>query len=168
MTRTLMTKEGANRLKEERYRLKNIERPRIIQAIAEARAHGDLRENAEYAAAKEQQGFIESRLAEIEAKLSTAQVIDITEISRTGKVVFGSTVTLLNLNTEEQVAYTIVGEDEADLRIHKISVTSPIARAVIAKEPGDVAGVDTPSGVVEYEVIEVQYGYPVDAKVQEQ
>lgn len=156
MTRTLMTKEGANRLKEELYRLKNIERPRIIQAIAEARAHGDLRENAEYAAAKEQQSFIESRLAEIEAKLSTAYVIDITKVSKTGKVVFGAAVTLLNLNTKKQVFYSIVGEDEADLRIHKISVTSPIARAIIGKESGDVVVVDTPSGAVEYEVRDVQ------------
>lgn len=155
--KTPMTVEGAQSLKVELFRLKNEERPRIIRAIAEARAHGDLRENAEYAAAKEQQSFVEGRIIEIESKLSHAQVIDIKEVSKTGRVVFGATVTLMNLNTEEQVAYRIVGEDEADLRKNKISVTSPIARAVIGKEEGDVAVLLAPSGQMEYEVVEVRY-----------
>lgn len=152
-----MTVAGEAALREELQRLKSVERPRIIQAIAEARAHGDLKENAEYAAAREQQSFCEGRIMEIEGKLGAAQVIDVTKIPRTGKVIFGVTVDLLNCDTDEQVTYRIVGEDEADVKQNRVSVTSPIARALIGKEVGDVVVVKTPGGDVEYEIDDVKH-----------
>lgn len=152
-----MTVEGAERLRAELKQLKGEERPRISQAIAEAREHGDLRENAEYHAAKEQQGLVEARIREIEAKLSDAQVIDVTRIKPTGKVIFGATVHLINMSTDAEITYRIVGEDEADLKEGKISVSSPIARALIGKEEGEVAVVDAPGGSVEYEVDRVEH-----------
>lgn len=157
MQRYPMTVEGEKRLKEELTQLKSVDRPRIIQAIAEARAHGDLKENAEYHAAREQQSFAEGRIQELEGKLSNAQVIDVTSMPETGKVIFGATVKLLNAETDEEVVYQIVGEDESDLKNNKISFTSPIAKALIGKEEDDVVEVKTPGGVVEYEIIEVKY-----------
>ncbi|MDH5432824.1 MAG: transcription elongation factor GreA [Gammaproteobacteria bacterium] len=156
-TMTPMTKEGADALQKELTDLKQVQRPKVIAAIAEAREHGDLKENAEYHAAREQQSFIEGRIQDIEAKLSNAQVIDVTAINNNGKVIFGSTVELVNLETDEDVIYKIVGDDEADLKIKKISVNSPIARALIGKEEGEVALVQTPKGEVEYEIVEVKY-----------
>ncbi|SFC33671.1 transcription elongation factor GreA [Marinospirillum celere] len=158
MQKSPMTVQGEKRLREELEELKTVKRPRVIEAIAEAREHGDLKENAEYHAAREEQGFIEGRIQEIEGKLGNAQVIDVSQLPKTGKVVFGVTVELLNLDTDEEVSYTIVGEDEADLKINKISFTSPIARALIGKEEGDVAVVKTPRGEVEYEISDVIYG----------
>ena len=152
-----MTVEGAERLRAELKQLKGQERPRISQAIAEARAHGDLRENAEYHAAKDQQGLVEARIREIEAKLADAQVIDVTRIKHTGKVIFGATVHLVNVETDASTRYKIVGEDEADLKDGKISVSSPIARALIGKEEGEVAVVDAPGGSVEYEISQVEH-----------
>ena len=152
-----MTKFGESSLRDELQRLKQVERPRIVAAIAEAREHGDLKENAEYHAAREQQGFCEGRIKDIEAKLSHAQVIDVTQIENTGKVIFGVTVTLINLETDQSVAYQIVGEDEADVKNGKISVTSPIARGLIGKEEGDEVSVTTPGGVVEYEIDSVEH-----------
>lgn len=157
MTKFPMTHAGEQKLREELNRLKTIERPKIIQAIAEARAHGDLKENAEYHAAKEQQGFSEGRIREIESKLANAQIIDVTKLPNNGKVVFGTTVVLVNLSTDETVTYQIVGEDEADLKLRKISIGSPIARALIGKMEGDVVVVRTPSGDIEYEISEVRY-----------
>lgn len=157
MSRSPMTTLGAQRLREELQRLKTHDRPRIIQAIAEARSHGDLSENAEYHAAREQQGFIEGRIAEIEGKLSNAQIIDVSTINANGKIVFGATVELLNMKTEQSVCYRIVGEDEADIKLNLISIRSPIARALIGKEAGDVAAVDAPGGKVEYEILGVRY-----------
>ncbi len=157
MNQVPMTVEGEARLRAELKRLKSEERPRIIQAIAEAREHGDLKENAEYHAAREQQGFCEGRIQEIEGKLGGARVIDITAIPNTGKVIFGTTVTIINCDTDEEVVYKIVGEDEADVKAAKISVTSPIARALIGKEVGDVAVVITPGGEVEYEIDQVEH-----------
>lgn len=158
MQKSPMTVQGEQRLREELEYLKTVERPKIIEAIAEARDHGDLKENAEYHAAREQQGFIEGRIQDIEGKLSNAQVIDVTTLPKTGKVIFGSTVDLINLETDEAVTYTIVGEDEADLKDNKISCTSPIARGLIGKDEGDVALITTPRGQVEYEISEVRYG----------
>jgi transcription elongation factor GreA len=155
MIKIPMTVLGISLLREELQRLKSVERPRIIAAIAEARAHGDLKENAEYHAAREQQSFVEGRILEIEGKLSTAQVIDVTQIKNTGKVIFGTTVTLLNTSTEESVTYKIVGDDEADIKLSKISVSSPIARAMIGKHVEDVIEVRTPEGVTEYEIVDV-------------
>lgn len=152
-----MTVEGAERLRAELKKLKGEERPRISRAIAEAREHGDLKENAEYHAAKEQQGMVEARIREIEGKLSDAQVIDVTKLKPTGKVIFGVTVHLLNVDTDESIRYRIVGEDEADLKQGKISVGSPIARALIGKEEGDVAVVEAPGGSVEYEIEQVEH-----------
>jgi len=152
-----MTVGGEQKLREELDQLKKVDRPRIVQAIAEAREHGDLKENAEYHAAREQQSFCEGRIQEIEGKLSNAQVIDVTLMPKTGKVIFGSTVSLLNVENEKHVVYKIVGEDEADIKVHKISVGSPIARALIGKEEGDTVIVKTPGGDVEYEIEEVQY-----------
>nr|WP_297461085.1 transcription elongation factor GreA [uncultured Halomonas sp.] len=157
MNKVPMTVLGEQRLRDELKQLKGVERPRVINAIAEAREHGDLKENAEYHAAREQQGFIEGRIQEIESKLSAAQVIDVTKMPQTGKVIFGVTVGLLNLDSDEEVRYQIVGEDEADIKVGKISVTSPIARALIGKEEGDVVVVRTPGGEVEYEVSDVEY-----------
>ena len=157
MQKVPLTVVGADLLKQELQQLKSVARPAVIEAIAEARSHGDLSENAEYDAAKEKQGFIEGRIAEIEHKLSLAHVIDPKEIHAEGKVVFGATVTLEDLETEEVVTYQIVGEDEADIKERKIFVGSPIARALIGKEEGDVAEVQAPGGVREYEVMAVQY-----------
>ena len=152
-----MTRSGEAALREELERLKKIERPRIVQAIAEARAHGDLKENAEYHAAREQQSFIEGRIMEIEGKLGNAQIIDVTAIPKTGKVIFGTTIDLVNLATDEKVTYRIVGEDEADVKSNMISVTSPIARALVGKEEGDTVVVKAPGGDVEYEIDQVRH-----------
>lgn len=157
MKKIPMTLAGEQSLREELNQLKTVERPRIIQAIADAREHGDLKENAEYHAAREQQGFAEGRIKEIEGKLSLAQVIDVTQIPHTGKVIFGTTVDLINLNTDEEVSYQIVGDDEANLKLKKISVNSPIARALIGKEEGDEVVVQTPGGEVEFEIAEVHH-----------
>lgn len=156
-----MTVQGAEKLREELQELKTQARPRVIAAIAEARAHGDLRENAEYHAAKEQQGFIEGRIRDIEHKLSHAYVVDLSEIkNEEGKVVFAAFVSLTPINSEETITYQIVGEDEADLKIGKISVSSPLARALIGKYEGDVVEVNTPNGILSYEITEVQYLVP--------
>lgn len=152
-----MTVQGAEALRQELNELKSVKRPAVIQAIAEARAHGDLKENAEYHAAREQQGFIEGRIQDIEGKLSNAQIIDVTKLPNNGKVIFGATVTILNLDTEEEVTYRIVGDDEADIKNNLISVNSPIARGLIGKEADDVANITTPKGVVEFEITDVQY-----------
>ncbi len=152
-----VTKRGAEKLKTELQHLKTVERPAIIQAIAEARAQGDLSENAEYDAAKDRQGFIEGRIAEIEGKLSAAQVIDPSALDAEGKVVFGATVDLEDEDSGEQVSYQIVGEDEADLKLGLINVSSPIARALIGKEEGDVAEVQAPGGVRRWEIVAVRY-----------
>lgn len=157
MIKVPMTVLGAEMLREELQRLKMVERPRVINAIAEARAHGDLKENAEYHAAREQQSFMEGRIMEIEGKLSTAQIIDVTQIENTGKVIFGTTVKLINVSTSVEVTYKIVGDDEADINLNKISVSSPIARALIGKFEGDAASVQTPDGIIEYEILEVEY-----------
>ncbi|MEN9917243.1 MAG: transcription elongation factor GreA [Pseudomonadota bacterium] len=152
-----MTISGAEYLKEELHQLKTLKRPQVIAAIAEARAHGDLKENAEYHAAKEMQGFIEGRITEIETKLATAQIIDVTKINNQGKVIFGSTIHLINTETREKVIYQIVGQDEADIKLSKISVASPIARALIGKEEGDSVDVQTPAGLVNLEIDKVEY-----------
>jgi len=152
-----ITKRGAEKLKEELHRLKSIDRPAVIQAIAEARAQGDLSENAEYDAAKDRQGFIEGRIQEIEGKLSAAQIIDPTSLDAGGRVVFGATVELEDEDSGDQVKYQIVGEDEADLKLGLINISSPIARALIGKEEGDVAEVQAPGGVRRYEIIAVSY-----------
>ena len=151
-----MTVKGAQKLREELQRLKQIERPKIIHAIAEARAHGDLKENAEYHAAREQQGFIEGRILEIESKLSSAQIIDVTRMENTGRVIFGATVKLTN-GHGGSLCYQIVGEDEADISQQRISVTSPVARALVGKYEGDHVEVKTPEGVISYEIIAVEY-----------
>ena len=152
-----LTKRGAELLKEELHRLKTVERPAVIQAIAEARAQGDLSENAEYDAAKDKQGFIEGRILEVEAKLSVGQVIDPASLNAGGKVVFGATVDLEEEESGDAVTHQIVGEDEADIKFGRISVGSPIARALIGKEAGDVATVNAPGGLKNYEIIEVRY-----------
>lgn len=152
-----MTVRGAELLRDELKRLKSKDRPAIIKAISEARAHGDLKENAEYHAAKEQQGFIEGRIKEIEGKLSHTQVIDVTAIDAKGKIVFGSTIELLDAQTGNEIVYTIVGEDEADIRAGLISVSSPIARALIGKNEGDEVSFSAPGGDKHYEVIAVRY-----------
>jgi transcription elongation factor GreA len=152
-----LTVRGAGLLKAELQRLKSVERPAVIAAIAEARAQGDLSENAEYDAAKEKQGFIEGRIAEIESKLAAAQVIDPSALDAGGRVVFGATVLLEDLDAGETVTYQIVGDDEADIREGRVSVSSPVARALIGKVAGDVAEVRTPGGVREYEVLDVRY-----------
>ena len=157
MDKVPMTLAGAEQLRQELEHLKKVERPAVIQAISEARAHGDLKENAEYHAAKEQQSFIEGRINEIESKLSQAQVIDITCISNEGKVVFGATVTLINTETQEKLAYHIVGADEADIKKAKISINSPTARTAIGKHEGDLIEVQAPGGPVEYEIEKVEY-----------
>ena len=157
MNKVPMTVHGAEALRAELSHLKGTDRPTVINAIAEARAHGDLKENAEYHAAREQQSFIEGRIVEIEGKLANAQVIDVTTLTNTGKVVFGVTVALVNVETEEQVSYQIVGDDEADLKQGKISVSTPIARALIGKHQGDEVDVKTPAGHVVYEIESVLY-----------
>lgn len=152
-----MTKKGEQALRAELEKLKSEDRPRVIEAIAEAREHGDLKENAEYHAAREQQGFIEGRIRELEHKLSHANVIDVMSLAQNGKVVFGTTVELEDSDSGEEMTYKIVGEDEADIKAGKISVGSPIARALIGKEEGDVAEVQAPGGVREYEIVAVEY-----------
>lgn len=157
MSRVPMTVAGERALREELDRLKTADRPRVIASIAEAREHGDLKENAEYHAAREEQGFIEGRIQELEGKLSNSQVIDVTEIPHSGKVIFGTTVDIINCDTDEEVSYQIVGDDEADIKLGKISVNSPIARGLIGKSEGDVASIDTPKGIVEYEIDAVKH-----------
>jgi len=157
MKRTPMTLRGAEALRNELKRLKSEARPTVIKAIAEARAHGDLSENAEYHAAREQQGFIEGRINEIEAKLSTAEIIDTSRLTNAGRVVFGAVVELEDQDDGGRVKYQIVGEDEAEIRAGRISITSPIARALVGKSEGDVVDVDAPGGVKSYEVVSVRY-----------
>ena len=157
MQREPMTAQSAEKLTEELHELKTVARPRITNAIATARAHGDLKENAEYHAAREQQSFSEGRILELESKLSNAQIIDVTKITNNGKVIFGATVGLINLDTDEEVTYRIVGHDEADIKKNLISVKSPIARALISKEEGDETEVQTPAGYVAYEISKVEY-----------
>ncbi|ULJ59652.1 transcription elongation factor GreA [Wielerella bovis] len=157
MSKIPLTIRGAETLKAELQQLKSVARPEIIAAIAEARSHGDLSENAEYEAAKEKQGFIEGRIAELESKLSHAQIIDPKEIHAEGRIVFGATVTVLDLETDEETTYQVVGDDEADIKEKRIAVSSPIARALIGKEEGDVAEVQAPSGMREYEILTVEY-----------
>ncbi|MBY4838978.1 MULTISPECIES: transcription elongation factor GreA [Pantoea] len=157
MNQIPMTLKGAEKLREELNELKTVKRPRIIASIATAREHGDLKENAEYHAAREEQGFCEGRIQEIEAKLSNAQVIDVTAMPKTGRVIFGATVTILNMDTDEEFTYRIVGDDEADFKQNLISVNSPMARGLVGKSADDVAIVKTPGGDVEYEVLKVEY-----------
>jgi transcription elongation factor GreA len=157
MKRSPMTLRGAELLRTELKRLKSEERPRVIKAIAEARAHGDLSENAEYHAAREQQGFIEGRIAEIESRLSLAEVIDVTQVAAGGRVVFGATVSIADEDDGSEVTYQIVGEDEADIRAGRISITSPIARALIGKSEGDVVEVAAPGKTRSYEITAVKY-----------
>ena len=157
MSTVPITKRGAEKLKDELHKLKTVERPSVITAIAEARAQGDLSENAEYDAAKDRQGFIEGRIQEIEGKLSVAKIIDPSELDAGGRVVFGATVALEEEETGDKVTYQIVGEDEADLKFGLINISSPIARALIGKEEGDVAEVQAPGGVKHYEVVKVSY-----------
>ncbi|MDX5333437.1 MAG: transcription elongation factor GreA [Gammaproteobacteria bacterium] len=157
MSKVPLTVRGAEKLKTELHRLKTEDRPRVIEAIADAREHGDLKENAEYHAAREQQSFIEGRIKEIEAKLSNAQIIDVTQINAGGKVIFGATVDLFDEDADKEITYQIVGEDEADIKAGLISVSSPIARALIGKEEGDIAEVDAPGGRKHFEVVAVRY-----------
>lgn len=152
-----MTADGAEALREELDRLKSVERPRIIQAIAEAREQGDLRENAEFQYAKEEQGFIEGRILDIENKLSVAQVINIREIPSSGRVIFGVTVTVVNLEDEKESTYQVVGDDEADLKSNKLSVYSPFARALVGKKIGDIAVVKSPNGEIELEICSIEH-----------
>ncbi len=155
--RTPLTARGADKLRVELDQLRRVARPNVIKAIAEARAHGDLRENAEYHAAREQQSFIEGRIAEIESKLGNAQIIDITKLPASGKVVFGATVVVSDVNNGEELTYQIVGEDEADIKAGLISINSPIARALIGKLEGDEVEVNVPSGLRNFEIVSVQY-----------
>lgn len=152
-----MTVQGAEALRNELQKLKFVDRPRIIEAIAVARAHGDLKENGEYHAAREQQSFAEGRIQELEAKLSNVQIIDITKLLNNGKVIFGATVTLIQVETGQEITYQIVGEDEANIKIGKISYSSPVSRALIGKEIDDVVTVNAPSGPIKYEITEVLY-----------
>ena len=157
MDRAPVTKKGADRLKLELNELKSVVRPRIVEAIATAREHGDLKENAEYHAAREQQSFNEGRIQQLEGTLSTAQIIDITELNVEGRVVFGATVELEDVETEETVVYQIVGDIESDIKENRISISSPIARSLIGKEEGDIAVVKAPAATIEYEIIAVSY-----------
>jgi transcription elongation factor GreA len=157
MAKVPTTVRGAEKMREELERLKSVERPRIIEAIAEARAHGDLKENAEYHAAREQQSFAEGRIKELEAKLSNAEIIDVTKINANGKCVFGATVDLIDADSGDAFTYRIVGDDEADIKQGLISISSPIARALIGKQVDDVAKVQAPGGVREYEITDVRY-----------
>jgi len=157
MQKIPLTKNGAEKLRRELEELKRVERPKIIQAISEARALGDLKENAEYHAAKERQAFIEGKIRDIEGKLSNAQVIDVSQIPNEGKVIFGATVHLANTETQKTVIYQIVGEDEADIKAGKISIASPLARALIGKNVSDFIEVTTPNGVIEYQITELFY-----------
>ena len=152
-----ITERGAQALKTELHELKTVKRPAVVDAISEARAHGDLKENAEYHAAREEQGLMEARIRDIESKLGNAQIIDVSTMDAQGKVVFGCTVELENIETEETFVYTIVGEDEADIKQNLISYASPFAKALIGKEEGDVAEVRAPGGITEYEIMEVRY-----------
>jgi transcription elongation factor GreA len=157
MNKYPMTVQGARALEEELAHLTKVVRPKLSQDIGEARELGDLKENAEYHAAREQQGMVEARIRDIEGRLQHAVVIDVTTIAHTGKVIFGTTVDIANCETDESVTYQIVGEDEVDIKIGKLSVSSPIARALVGKEEGDVVAVKTPSGLVEYEIVEVRH-----------
>ena len=157
MSQYPMTVHGADVLREELNHLKTVKRPEIVNSIAEAREHGDLKENAEYHAAREQQGFCEGRIQDIEGKLGNAQIIDVSKIPNTGKVIFGVTVTLLNIDTEEEVTYQIVGEDEADIKQHRISISSPIARGLVGKSVDSEVEISTPGGLVEYEILSVDH-----------
>lgn len=157
MGKNPLTVKGAKDLKDELNHLKNVKRPKITDAIADARAHGDLKENAEYHAAREEQGLVEARVRDIESKLGNAQIIDITKVPQTGRVIFGCTVEIENIKTEEIITYTLVGEDEADIKNNRISIGSPLAKALIGKEEGDVAEVKAPGGTTEYEISEVSY-----------
>lgn len=152
-----MTVHGADVLRDELNELKTVKRPEIVAAIADAREHGDLKENAEYHAAREQQGFCEGRIQDIEGKLGNAQIIDVTKIPNSGKVIFGVTVTLLNIDTEVEVKYQIVGDDEADIKQNRISINSPIARGLIGKEVDSEIEITTPGGIVEYEIMAVEH-----------
>lgn len=157
MSKTPLTARGADMLRTELKKLKSEERPRVVEAIATARAHGDLKENAEYHAAKDQQGLIEARIRDIEAKLGNSQIIDVTTLNADGRVVFGSTVHLVDLDSDAESVYRIVGEDEADIKSGLLSIASPIARALIGKNEGDAVDVDTPGGKKSYEIAEVEY-----------
>ncbi|MET0091187.1 MAG: transcription elongation factor GreA [Candidatus Thiodiazotropha sp.] len=157
MNKVPLTARGAAKLQDELKQLKSLERPKVIKAIAEAREHGDLKENAEYHAAREQQSFIEGRIKDIEGKLSHAQIIDVTQLNAGGKVVFGATVVVLELDNDEEFTYQIVGDDEADIKNGLISVSSPIARALIGKQEGDDVFLNTPGGSREFEILEVRY-----------
>lgn len=157
MSKVPLTARGATLLRDELKKLKSVDRPRVVRAIAEARAHGDLRENAEYHAAKEQQGFIEARIREIESKLSHAQIIDVSKVDAGGRVVFGATVLLHDHDSDAEITYQIVGEDEADIREGRVSITSPVARALIGRREGDDVTVRTPAGERDYEILEVRY-----------
>lgn len=152
-----VTLRGAEALKNELKQLKSVARPEVVAAIAEARAHGDLKENAEYHAAKEQQSFIEGRINQLEGVLANAQVIDVSSLSQDGRVVFGVTVVLLNVHTEEEVTYQLVGDYEADIKLNRVSISSPIARALIGKEIDDIATVNAPSGAIDYEIVAIRY-----------
>jgi transcription elongation factor GreA len=152
-----MTATGVASLRSELDQLKNVTRPEIVSSIAEAREHGDLKENAEYHAAREQQGFCEGRIQDIEAKLSNVQVIDVSKLANNGKVIFGTTVTIVNVDTDEEVTYKIVGDDEANIKLNLISVSSPIARGLIGKMVDDETTIQTPGGAIDYEIIKVQY-----------
>lgn len=152
-----MTAKGAEMLRDELQELKTVRRPSIIKSIAEAREHGDLKENAEYHAAREQQSFCEGRIQDIEGKLSNVQIIDVTKMPNTGKVIFGTTVTIINVKTDAEITYKIVGDDESDIKNNLISVNSPIARGLIGKVVDDVVNIQTPKGTVEYEIIDVKY-----------
>lgn len=157
MNKVPITVSGADTLQKELHQLKTVDRPKVIQAIAEARAHGDLKENAEYHAAREQQGFIEGRIKDIEAKLSLATIIDVTTINANGKVVFGATIYVADEESGDEMIYQIVGEDEADIKFNKISISSPIARALIGSEEGEVKDIQTPGGIRSLEIIEIKY-----------
>ncbi len=157
MQSTPITPSGAEKLNQELQKLKTVERPKIIDAISEARSHGDLKENAEYHAAREQQGLVEARIRHLEGTLSNSQVIDVTQLPVTDRVVFGATVTLYHVDTEQQIRYQIVGEDESDLKENKISITSPIARGLIGRSSDDEVTIQTPDGETQYEIIKVEY-----------
>ncbi len=157
MNKVPLTVQGAEKLREELKRLKSVDRPKVIEAIAEARAHGDLKENAEYHAAREQQSFIEGRIKEIEGKLSNAEIIDVSQMNANGKVIFGATVLLSDENDGSETTYRIVGEDEADIKNGVLNINSPIARGLIGKEEGDVVDIQTPGGVKSFEIVEVKY-----------
>ncbi|MFT5879547.1 MAG: transcription elongation factor GreA [Moritella sp.] len=152
-----MTARGAENLRVELEELKTVRRPKIVTAIAEAREHGDLKENAEYHAAREEQGFCEGRIQDIEAKLSNFQIIDVTKIANNGRVIFGCTVTIYNTETEEEITYNLVGDDEADIKQNRISINSPIARGLVGKVADDVALIATPGGAIEFEIVKVEY-----------